>query len=239
VNLIEIKALSKVYGQGQSAVHALRGVDVTIPPKQFVAVTGPSGSGKSTLLYILGTVDLPTEGRVLLDGSDLTGLSDRERTHLRRRRIGFVFQAFNLLPILTAAENVALPLVLDGVAPQEAARRAGEILERVGLSARTGHFPAQLSGGEQQRVAIARALVINPALILADEPTGNLDSASGAQVMDLLRRLVDRDGQSVVMVTHDHDLARRADRILGFLDGAVVADYWVNQTTADSTRNGQ
>ncbi|HEY1065070.1 MAG TPA: ABC transporter ATP-binding protein [Pirellulales bacterium] len=238
MNLIEAAGLVKSYGQGETAVQALRGVDLSVPRGQFLAITGPSGSGKSTCLYILGAVDAPTAGCVLLEGVDLATLSDAERTRLRRRRIGFVFQSFNLLPILSAVENVALPLLLDGVAPAEAHARANEMLGLVGLAQRAEHRPNQMSGGEQQRVAVARALVIRPALILADEPTGNLDSAAGAKVIDLLRALVDEHGQTVAMVTHDPTVARRADRIIGFRDGLIVSDQLCDEIAplAEGTR---
>jgi putative ABC transport system ATP-binding protein len=187
----------------------------------MLAIKGRSGSGKSTLLTLLGGVDVPTSGQVLLEATDLATLDDDQRTLIRRRRIGFVFQAFNLLPILTAEENVALPLELDGVAAAQARERAAKMLELVGLAARRTHLPGKMSGGEQQRVAIARALVIEPAIVLADEPTGNLDSANSKRITQVLRELVDQHGQTIVLVTHDSAVAEHADRVIYLLDGRV------------------
>ncbi len=213
----------KTYGAGETQVEALRGIDLNVAQGEMVAIMGPSGSGKSTLLCILGAVESPTSGKVLLEGRDLSGLGDDERTLMRRRRIGFVFQAFNLLPTLTALENVSLPLELDGVSGKMARQRARAALKQVGMSHRESHLPRMLSGGEQQRVAIARALVIEPALVLADEPTGNLDSASGERVIAILRELVDERGQTVVLVTHDDHVADTADRIVRLRDGRIDA----------------
>jgi len=221
MHVLETRGLKKVYGEGEARVEAIRGVDLQVTAGEMVAIMGPSGSGKSTLLALLGGVEVPTEGHVLLEGVDLASLSDDQRTMLRRRRIGFVFQSFNLLPILTALENVALPLELDGVSSSEARRRAQQMLELVGLEDRHHHVPSHLSGGEQQRVAVARALVIQPALLLADEPTGNLDSVSGQRLTALLRRLVDEHRQTIVMVTHDSEVASRADRIIHIRDGHI------------------
>ncbi len=221
--IIEAQNLTKVYG-GEVPVHALRGVDLLVPSARFVAIMGPSGSGKSTLLQILGALEPPTDGRLLLEGTDVGKLSDRDRTLLRRRRIGFVFQQFNLLPIFSAVENVALPLRLEGVREAEAVRRASEALATVGIEHRGHHLPSQLSGGEQQRVAVARALVARPAIILADEPTGNLDSAAGEQLINMLRRLVDEDRQTLVLVTHDNNVASRADRVIHVRDGRIAED---------------
>jgi len=220
---VEVRGLRKVFGQDQTRVEALRGVDLSVAPGEFVAVMGRSGSGKSTLLHLVGGLDRPSEGTVLVGGQDLAALDDDRLTLLRRRRIGFVFQFFNLLPILSAAENVALPLVIDGIPEAEAAERARAALAAVGLEARAEHRPGALSGGEQQRVAIARALVTEPLLVLADEPTGNLDSATGDQVMALLRRLADQRGQTVLMVTHDARQAAVADRLVRLEDGQVAA----------------
>ena len=222
--VIEGQGLKKTYHTGEVDVEVLRGVDVTVERGEFVAIMGPSGSGKSTLLHLLGGVDVPTSGRVLLDGEDLSSLSDDGRTLLRRRRLGFIFQTFNLLPTLTAEENVALPLELDGVPSPEARERARTVLEQVGMSHRCQHVPGKLSGGEQQRVAVARALAIEPLVLLADEPTGNLDSANGRQVTALLRGLVDELQQTIVMVTHDAHAAGHADRIVFLKDGAVAHD---------------
>lgn len=219
---IEIRGLVKRYGIGATQVEALRGVDLTVMPGEFVAVMGASGSGKSTLLHQIAALDLPSDGTIRLGGRLVSELDDDQLTLLRRQQIGFVFQAFNLLDVLTAIENVALPLVIDGVSEKEAARRAVESLELVGIAHRRSHRPTELSGGEQQRVAIARALVTRPLLLLADEPTGNLDSRHGEQVMKLLRTLVDRDKQTIFMVTHDASHAAMADRVVILRDGVVV-----------------
>lgn len=216
--------LRKHYGEGEALVEAVRGVDVHVGSGEFVAIMGPSGSGKSTLLHLLGLVDSPSSGKILLEGRDVSLMSDDERTLVRRRRMGFIFQAFNLLSTLNAQDNVAIPLWLDRAPSAEAAQRATAMLEQVGLAHRAEHLPSALSGGEQQRVAIARALVTKPALLLADEPTGNLDSANSAQVMQLLRRLVDEQKQTIVMVTHDRQVAAAADRLLIFRDGHVESD---------------
>ncbi|OKI11648.1 ABC transporter [Streptomyces sp. CB02056] len=212
----------RTYGTGPEAVRALRGVDVEFARGGFTAVMGPSGSGKSTLLQCCAGLDRPDSGRVTLDGTDLSGLGETELTVLRRERIGFVFQAFNLVGSLTAEQNVGLPLRLAGRRPDPAqVRRA---LAQVGLGERTGHLPSQLSGGQQQRVAIARALITRPRMLFADEPTGALDSASSRDVLALLRDLVDREGQSTVMVTHDPVAAGYADRVLFLADGRIVDD---------------
>jgi putative ABC transport system ATP-binding protein len=219
---VSATALARTFGEGGSAVRALRGVSLDVPAGQFTAVMGPSGSGKSTLMHLLAGLDRPDAGSVRIAGADITGMSDRELTKLRRRHIGFVFQSFNLLPTLTAEENVALPLAIAGRRPDPAALSA--LLERMGLSARRGHKPAQLSGGQQQRVAVARALIARPTVVFADEPTGNLDSTAGAAVLQLLRDAVDADGQTTVMVTHDARAAAIADRVLFLADGRIVAD---------------
>jgi len=211
--------LVKTYVQGQDRIHALRGVDLVVAPGEFVAITGPSGSGKSTLLHMLGGLDRPDEGRVWLDGGLISELSDEELALVRRRRIGFVLQFFNLLPTLSAQENVAFPLLLDGA--RDSLERAAAALETVGLSERLTHRPSQLSGGEQQRVALARALVTRPALVLADEPTGNLDSLTGEDILKLLRDTADF-GQTIVMVTHDARCASYADRVVRLIDGDIV-----------------
>lgn len=219
--VIEAINLRKTFSQSAVPVDAVRGIDLVIAKGEMVAIVGPSGSGKSTLLSLLGAIDAPTSGKVLLDGVDLATLNDTERTLLRRRRIGFVFQAFNLLPALTALENVALPLELDGVSEKAARDRAKKSLALVGLESRDEHLPSMLSGGEQQRIAIARALVIEPALVMADEPTGNLDSVNSAQIADLLRDLVREHQQTVVMVTHDVVMAKRVNRIIHIRDGHI------------------
>ena len=216
---VEATRIVKTYRQGDDAILALRGVDVTVAAGEFLAVTGASGSGKSTLMHILGGLDRPDSGEVLLDGDPISGLSDEELALKRRRRLGFVLQFFNLLPTMTAAENAAFPLLLDGVA--DALERATRSLAEVGLEGRATHRPAQLSGGEQQRVALARALVTRPAVVFADEPTGNLDSVTGEEILKLLRRTAD-DGQTIVMVTHDQRSARFADRTVHLTDGALT-----------------
>jgi len=223
-HIIEGIGLTKVY-EGGVRVPALRGVDIQIERATFVAIMGPSGSGKSTLLNILGALDVPTEGRLLIEGVDVAKLSDDDRTMLRRRRIGFVFQQFNLLPILSAGENVAVPLRLEGKRGAEIDRAVSEGLALIGLTDRKDHLPSQLSGGEQQRVAIARALATRPAMILADEPTGNLDSANGERVIATLRALVDEHEQTVVLVTHDPAVAQQADRVIHMRDGQICDDY--------------
>ncbi len=219
---VAVRALTKVYGTGVAQVEALRGIDLEVARGEFVAVMGPSGSGKSTLLHLIGGLDAPTSGQVWVGGEDLGALDDDRLTLLRRRRIGFIFQAFNLLDVLTALENVALPLVIDGLAEAAAQQRAAAALELVDVAHRKNHLPSQLSGGEQQRLAIARALVTQPLLLLADEPTGNLDSANSDQVITLLRKLVDERGQTILMVTHNARHAAMADRLLRLRDGRVV-----------------
>ena len=220
--IVETEQLTKVYGHGETAVTALHKVNLRVEPGEFVAVMGPSGCGKSTLLHLVGGLDRPTAGRITLQGQDVASLSDDALTRLRRREIGFVFQFYNLIPVLKAAENVALPLVLDGVSTRKAQSQALQWLERVGLADRSDHRPDQLSGGQQQRVAIARALASDPALILADEPTGNLDSRAGDEIAVLLRRIVDEWKRTVLMVTHDPRIAAYADRIVFLKDGTVV-----------------
>jgi putative ABC transport system ATP-binding protein len=214
--------LTRRYGEGDAAVDALAGVSTGFERDRFTAIMGPSGSGKSTLMHILAGLDKPTSGKVELDGVEITGLDDGELTRLRRDKLGFVFQFFNLLPVLTAEENMVLPLSIAGRKPDRAALDA--LLERMGLAERRGHRPAQLSGGQQQRVAVARALIAQPTVLFADEPTGNLDSTAGAGVLRLLRDAVDLDGQTTVMVTHDPRAAATADRVLFLADGRVVAD---------------
>ena len=217
-NPVEARAIVKTYRQGDDQIRALRGVDVTVAVGEFLAVTGASGSGKSTLIHILGGLDRPDEGEVRLEGAAISDLTDEELALVRRRRLGFVLQFFNLLPTLDAAENAAFPLLLDGI--PDALDRARASLERVGLAGRATHRPSQLSGGEQQRVALARALVTEPAVVFADEPTGNLDSATGEEILRLLRATADA-GQTIVMVTHDSRSARFADRSVTLVDGRL------------------
>jgi putative ABC transport system ATP-binding protein len=223
--VLETRGLRKNYGaEGEVCVHALRGVDLQVRKGELLAIMGPSGSGKSTLLHILGGVETPSSGQVLLEGVDLATMNDDQRTIIRRQRMGFIFQSFNLLPAFTAEENVALPLELGGTSSSEARRRAADSLKLVGMSHRRDHIPSTMSGGEQQRVAIARALVMRPALLLADEPTGNLDSVNGRQVTALLRRLATQDEQTIVMVTHDANVAAQADRLVRLRDGLEETD---------------
>jgi putative ABC transport system ATP-binding protein len=215
-------AVTRRYGDGESAVHALRGVSLEVPAGQFTAVMGPSGSGKSTLMHVLAGLDSPTAGTVTVGGEDITSMNDRQLTRLRRKHIGFVFQSFNLLPTLSAEENILLPLAIAGRRPD--AETFASLLERMGLAERRRHRPSELSGGQQQRVAIARALIAEPTILFADEPTGNLDSTSGAEVLRVLRDAVDIDRQTTLMVTHDPRAAAIADRVLFLADGRIVAD---------------
>jgi putative ABC transport system ATP-binding protein len=219
---VAARALTRRYGDGESAVDALRGVSLDVPAGQFTAVMGPSGSGKSTLMHILAGLDRPTSGTVSVAGRDITAMGDKELTLLRRTHIGFVFQAFNLVPTLTAEENIVLPLAIAGRKPEKG--WVDSVIERVGLGGRRDHRPAELSGGQQQRVAVARALVSEPAVLFADEPTGNLDSHSGAQVLALLQEAAVEYGQTIVMVTHDMRAAAAADRQIHLADGLVVGD---------------
>jgi putative ABC transport system ATP-binding protein len=219
--MMELVGVTKLYQQGRRCVEAVRGVSLTVEPGEFVTIMGPSGSGKSTLMHLLGALDTPTSGKALFLGRDLAAMSDRERSLLRRTRIGFVFQFFNLLPTLTAAENVALPLLLGKQPHARSVARATEALERVGLRDRAEHFPDELSGGEMQRVAVARALVTDPDAVLCDEPTGNLDSANSQEILNLLRGLPESGKRSVVMVTHDPNSAAYGDRLFHIRDGLV------------------
>jgi putative ABC transport system ATP-binding protein len=220
--IVSATDLCRRYGEGETAVHALDGVTLGVPTDSFTAIMGPSGSGKSTLLHVLAGLDRPTSGSILLGGTELANLDDKALTELRRDKVGFVFQTFNLLPVLTAEENIVLPLKLAGRDPDR--EWLERLLDRVKLTDRRTHRPSELSGGQQQRVAIARALITKPAVIFADEPTGNLDSKSSQDVLDLLRRAVDELGQTVVMVTHDPRAAAIADRIVVLADGKVVHD---------------
>jgi putative ABC transport system ATP-binding protein len=214
------RALTKRYGEGDVAVDALRGVDVAFAPGSFTAIMGPSGSGKSTLMHILAGLDQPTSGSVEIAGTELAALGDHDLTLLRRSKVGFIFQSYNLLPVLTAEENVLLPLRIAGERADTGWLET--LIDTVGLGARRTHRPSELSGGQQQRVAVARALITRPAVVFADEPTGNLDSESGRDVLDLLRRAVEEFGQTIVMVTHDPAAAATADRVMFLADGRVV-----------------
>jgi putative ABC transport system ATP-binding protein len=230
-NIIDVADVTKVHRTGDITVEALRGVSFVVDAGEFVAIMGPSGSGKTTLLGILGCLDRPTTGSYRLVGKEVSNLSETRRAHVRGERIGFVFQAYNLIPRSTAFKNVELPLVYAGVRAQERRSRALEALAAVGLSERAQHLPSQLSGGEQQRVAIARALVVRPSVVLADEPTGNLDSASAGEVLAILER-VNGNGATIVMVTHSSSVAERASRIVRLSDGLVVADQQVDGAVA-------
>ncbi|GAB3253181.1 ABC transporter ATP-binding protein [Kineococcus gypseus] len=229
VPAVRAEGLRKTYGRGDAAVHALAGVDVEFARGEFTAITGPSGSGKSTLMHCLAGLDTATAGRVFLGGTELTALRDRELTRLRRDRVGFVFQSFNLLPVLSAGENLVLPLQLAGRAPDRAWH--DEVVTRLGLRERLRHKPSELSGGQQQRVAVGRALLPRPEVVFADEPTGNLDSRAGAEVLGLLRSAVREFGQTVVMVTHDPVAAGYADRVVLLADGRLAGG--LSAPTAD------
>ena len=220
MEILKTVDLVKIYGKDDSIVHALRGVNIEIKKGEFVTVVGTSGSGKSTLLHMLGGLDRPTSGKVFVDGNDIFSLKDEKLTILRRRKIGFVFQSFNLVPILNVKENILLPLELDGVKPDKA--HIDNIIETLDLGSKLDKLPSQLSGGQQQRVAIARALAGNPAVILADEPTGNLDSKTSQDVMSLFRITANKFNQTIVMITHNEDIAQTADRIIRIEDGQVV-----------------
>jgi putative ABC transport system ATP-binding protein len=222
--VLEARDLARTYGEGGAAVHALDGASLVVRRGEIVAIMGPSGSGKSTMLHLLGALETPTSGEVSLGGERYDGLDDAGLTRVRRDRIGFVFQFFNLLPSLTAEENVLLPALIAGDRGEDARARVRELLGRVGLSGRAEHLPAEMSGGEQQRVSIARALLREPELVLADEPTGNLDSRSSAEVLELLRELSQAERQTVVMVTHDPGAAAIADRVVFLRDGRVAGE---------------
>ncbi len=222
--IIEARNITKTIDTGTHRVEILRGVDFEVPAGQFVAIMGASGSGKSTLLGLLAGLDAPTLGRIVIDGEDITGLSEDKLAILLGRKIGFVFQSYQLIPTLTAEENVLLPYELAGGGVSMGTARARELLDSVGLSDRLDHYPVQLSGGEQQRVALARAFMVKPPILMADEPTGNLDSANGAHVLDLLITLNRREGTTLVLVTHDISLTGHADRIITLRDGTIIAD---------------
>ncbi|MDD2440940.1 MAG: ABC transporter ATP-binding protein [Eubacteriales bacterium] len=220
MSIIEVRSLGKCYGQGETAVHALRDASLDVQEGEFVAVIGPSGSGKSTLLHLVGGVDRPSSGTVTVRGLNLAGLNEKKLSLYRRRQVGFVFQFYNLVPVLTVAENVTLPLMLDNLKPDKI--WLDELLERLGLSDRRDSLPNQLSGGQQQRTAIARALLHRPAIVLADEPTGNLDSRNSREIMSLLRDAVRRLGQTLVVITHDPAIASQADRVILIEDGRLT-----------------
>ncbi len=220
--MISCTGLTKTYTVGETKVHALQGVDLQVEDGEFIAIVGASGSGKSTLLHLIGGIDRPTSGRVRISDIEITSLSDDELAELRARKVGFVFQFHNLIPTLTALENVELPMIFTGIKPAERRRRAEELLRSVGLENRLNHTPLQLSGGQQQRVAIARALANKPDVILADEPTGELDSKTGKSVMQTLKNIREEHGTTLVVVTHEREVAAMADRIIRLRDGRVV-----------------
>lgn len=222
MNILEVKNLSKIYGKGDTLVKAVDDVSFTVEQGEFVAIIGPSGSGKSTLLHIIGGVDTPTEGNVIIDGTDITKLKESPLSIFRRRQIGLVYQFYNLIPILTVEENLTLPLLLDGRKPNK--EQIDYLVSNLGLGDRLKHLPNQLSGGQQQRVSIGRALANNPALLLADEPTGNLDRENSKEIVALLRKFNREHNQTVIMITHDERIAQSADRIIAIEDGKIVKD---------------
>ena len=223
MSLIEIRDMYKIYNPGENEVRAIDGVNLTIEHGEFVAIIGQSGSGKSTLMNMLGLLDVPTSGKYLLNGKDVEGLTDDELSEIRNKEIGFIFQGFNLITSLTAVENVELPLVYRGMKKEDRNKLAIDALNRVGLSHRLDHLPKQMSGGQQQRVAIARAVAARPPIILADEPTGNLDSHSGVEVMKILHELHE-EGRTIILITHDNDIANEAQRVIRIQDGQIVSD---------------
>ncbi len=236
MSIIQVSELTKVYGSGTTAVTALDHVSLSVEAGEFVAIMGPSGCGKSTLLHLLGGLDNPTSGQVIIDGHQLSDLTDTALAQLRRQKIGFIFQFFNLIPVLNSVENAALPLLLNGVPSAKANAQASQWLERLELSDRLSNRPDQLSGGQQQRVAVARAMVAEPALILADEPTGNLDSRASDEIASLLHRVAGEWNRSVVMVTHDPRIAAYADRIIFLKDGRLVDETRLSQNGSESAR---
>lgn len=223
MSLIEIRDIYKIYNPGENEVRALDGINLTVEHGEFLAIVGQSGSGKSTLMNMLGLLDVPTSGTYTLDGVNVANMTDDELSEIRNKQIGFIFQGFNLIPSLTAVENVELPLVYRGMKKDERNKLALEALERVGLSHRLDHLPKQMSGGQQQRVAIARAVAARPPIILADEPTGNLDSHSGVEVMKILHELHE-EGRTVILITHDNDIANEAQRVIRIQDGQIISD---------------
>lgn len=224
MSLVEVKDLYKIYNPGENEVRALDGINLTVEKGEFLAIVGQSGSGKSTFMNMIGLLDIPTSGTYLLDGIDVSSMSDDELSEIRNEEIGFIFQGFNLISNLSAIENVELPLVYRGMKKEKRRRLALDALERVGLSHRLNHLPKQMSGGQQQRVAIARAVAARPPIILADEPTGNLDSHSGIEVMKILHELHE-EGRTIILITHDNEIAKEAQRVIRIQDGQIIADY--------------
>ncbi len=224
MSLVEVKNLYKIYNPGENEVRALDGINLTVEKGEFLAIVGQSGSGKSTFMNMIGLLDVPTSGTYLLDGIDVSSMTDDELSEIRNKEIGFIFQGFNLISNLSAIENVELPLVYRGMKKEERHKLAVDALERVGLSHRLNHLPKQMSGGQQQRVAIARAVAARPPIILADEPTGNLDSHSGVEVMKILHEL-HREGRTIILITHDNEIATEAQRVIRIQDGQIIADY--------------
>ncbi len=231
MSLIEVKDLYKIYNPGENEVRALDGINLTIEKGEFLAIVGQSGSGKSTFMNMIGLLDIPTSGTYLLDGIDVSSMTDDELSEIRNKEIGFIFQGFNLISSLSAVENVELPLVYRGMKKEERHKLAIDALERVGLSHRLNHLPKQMSGGQQQRVAIARAVAARPPVILADEPTGNLDSHSGVEVMKILHELHE-EGRTIILITHDNEIAKEAQRVIRIQDGQIIADY-LNENEAE------
>ena len=223
MSLVEVKDMYKIYNPGENEVRALDGINLTVERGEFLAIVGQSGSGKSTFMNMIGLLDIPTSGTYLLDGIDVSSMSDDELSEIRNKEIGFIFQGFNLIPSLSAVENVELPLVYRGMKKEERHKLALEALERVGLSHRLDHLPKQMSGGQQQRVAIARAVAARPPVILADEPTGNLDSHSSVEVMKILHELHE-EGRTIILITHDNDIANEAERVIRIQDGQIISD---------------
>lgn len=222
MDILKVEGLYKTYGKGETAVEALKNINFTVGEGEFVAIVGPSGSGKSTLLHLIGGVDKPTKGKVILDGIDIYRLKENQLSILRRRKIGFVFQFYNLIPVLTAEENILMPLLLDG--KKEDSNYINEIIEILGLKNRMNHLPSQLSGGQQQRVSIGRALSNKPSIILADEPTGNLDSKNSKEIIELLKYSVKKYHQTLIVITHDLNIASMADRVISIKDGEIEVD---------------
>lgn len=222
MEIVKIEGLNKIYGKGNTKVSALKDIDLTINEGEFVAIVGPSGSGKSTLLHLLGGVDRPTGGKVFIDGVDIYGLSEKELAIFRRRKVGFIFQFYNLVPVLTAEENMKLPMLLDNKKVNTS--HFNELVDILGLQERKDHLPNQLSGGQQQRVSIGRALAYNPSIVLADEPTGNLDSKNSKEIIDLLKISIKKYNQTLILITHDLEIASQADRVIVIEDGEIVKD---------------